>query len=138
MADNISYGRSGASDDEVASAARAADAHAFITALPGSYDTPVGQRGRLLSGGQRQRISLARAFLRDAPVLVLDEPTTGLDEASAQRLLAVIRRFAATRTVIRITHDPHLTAAADTVLRLASRQPREQARDWPLRAIGPG
>jgi len=109
----------------------AADAHAFITALPGGYDTPVGQRGRLLSGGQRQRICLARAFLRDAPVLVLDEPTTGLDEASAQRLLGVIRRFAASHTVILITHDPRLTAAADTVLRLASRQPWEQARDWP-------
>jgi ATP-binding cassette subfamily B protein len=131
VADNIRYGRSGASDDEVAAAARAADAHAFITALPGGYDTPVGQRGRLLSGGQRQRICLARAFLRDAPVLVLDEPTTGLDEASAQRLLAVIRRFAATHTVILITHDPRLTAAADTVLRLASHQPRERARDWP-------
>jgi len=131
VADNIRYGRSGASDDEVAAAARAADAHAFITALPGGYDTPVGQRGRLLSGGQRQRICLARAFLRNAPVLVLDEPTTGLDEASAQRLLAVIRRFAASHTVILITHDPRLTAAADTVLPLASCQPREQARDWP-------
>ncbi len=131
VADNIRYGRTGASDDEVAAAARAAGAHAFITALPGGYDTPVGQRGRLLSGGQRQRICLARAFLRDAPVLVLDEPTTGLDEASAQRLLAVIRRFAASHTVILITHNPRLTAAADTVLRLAGRQPWEQARDWP-------
>jgi ATP-binding cassette, subfamily B, bacterial len=131
VADNIRYGRSGASDDEVAAAARAADAHAFITALPGGYDTPVGQRGRLLSGGQRQRICLARAFLRDAPVLVLDEPTTGLDEASAQRLLAVIRRFAASHTVILITHDPRLTAAADSVLRLASRQPQGHVRDWP-------
>lgn len=130
VADNIRYGPSGASDDEVAAAARAADAHAFITTLPGSYDTPVGHRGRLLSGGQRQRICLARAFLRDAPVLVLDEPTTGLDGASAQRLLVVIRRFAASHTVILITHDPRLTAA-DTVLHLASRQPREQARDWP-------
>jgi ATP-binding cassette subfamily B protein len=119
VADNIRYGRSGASDEEVAGAARTADAHAFITALPGGYDTPVGQRGRLLSGGQRQRICLARAFLRDAPVLVLDEPTAGLDAASAQRLLAVIRRFAASHTVIIITHDPSLTAAADSVLHLA-------------------
>src|SRR5207302_8636626 len=81
--------------------------------------TPVGQRGRVLAGGQRQRIWLARAFLRDAPVLVLDEPTTGLDAASAQRLLAMIRCFAASHTVILITHDPRLTAAADTVLHLA-------------------
>ncbi len=118
VADNIRYGRSDASDREVVAAAQAADAHAFITALPDGYDTAAGQRGRLLSGGQRQRICLARAFLRDAPVLILDEPTTGLDAASAQRLLAVIRRFAAGHTVIVITHDPRITAAADDVLRL--------------------
>ncbi len=127
VADNIRYGRSGASDQEVVAAARAADAHAFITALPDGYDTAAGQRGRLLSGGQRQRICLARAFLRDAPVLVLDEPTTGLDAASAQRLLAVIRRFAAGHTVIVITHDSRIAAAADDVLRLA-RLPRHAPR----------
>jgi ATP-binding cassette, subfamily B, bacterial len=121
VADNIRYGRSGATDREVVAAARAADAHEFITALPESYDTPVGQRGRLLSGGQRQRICLARAFLRDAPVLVLDEPTAGLDMASAQRLLEVIRRFAAGRTAVVITHDPLIAAAADDVLRLPPR-----------------
>jgi ATP-binding cassette, subfamily B, bacterial len=119
VADNIRYGRTGATDDEVAAAARAADAHAFITALPSGYDTPAGQRGRLLSGGQRQRICLARAFLRNAPVLVLDEPTTGLDTDSAERLLAVIRRFAASHTVILITHDPRVVATADDVLYLA-------------------
>ena len=81
---------------------------------------PVGHRGRLLPGGQRQRICLARAFLRDAPVLVLDEPTTGLDAASTGRLMAVIRRFAADHTAIVITHDPRVTAAADDVLQLAS------------------
>jgi ATP-binding cassette, subfamily B, bacterial len=99
-------------------AARAADAHGFISALPDGYDTMVGQRGRLLSGGQRQRISIARAFLRDAPVLILDEPTTGLDTASADRLLTVIHRFAVGHTAIVITHDPRVTAAADDVLRL--------------------
>jgi ABC-type multidrug transport system fused ATPase/permease subunit len=104
-------------------AARAAGAHGFISALPDGYDTVVGQRGRLLSGGQRQRISIARAFLRDAPVLILDEPTTGLDAASTDRLLAVIRRFAADHAAIVITHDPRVTAAADDVLRLASTPP---------------
>jgi ATP-binding cassette, subfamily B, bacterial len=133
VADNIRYGRSGASDQEVAAAARAADADAFITALPGGYDTPVGQRGRLLSGGQRQRICVARAFIRGAPVLVLDEPTTGLDAASAQRLLTVIRHFAASHAVILITHDPRLTAAADTILHL----PPISARSGPSPGIRP-
>jgi ATP-binding cassette subfamily B protein len=138
VADNIRYGRSGASAGEVTAAARAADAHAFITALPAGYDTPVGQRGRLLSGGQRQRICLARAFLRDAPVLVLDEPTTGLDAASAQRLLAVIRRFAASHTVILITHDPRLTAAADTVVRLPPASSQLRPGSSPSLAPAPG
>jgi ATP-binding cassette, subfamily B, bacterial len=118
VADNIRYGRSGAPARDVLAVARAADAHGFISALPDGYDTLVGQRGRLLSGGQRQRICIARAFLRDAPVLILDEPTTGLDAASAGRLLAVIRRFAADHTAIVITHDPRVAAAADDVLRL--------------------
>jgi ATP-binding cassette, subfamily B, bacterial len=118
VAENIRYGRSSASPREIVAAAQAADAHGFISALPDGYDTVVGQRGRLLSGGQRQRICIARAFLRDAPVLILDEPTTGLDRASTERLLTVIRRFAARRTAIVITHDPRVTAAADDVLEL--------------------
>src|SRR5919107_5710479 len=84
--ENIAYGRPGATRAEVEAAARAADAHEFIAALPKGYDTRVGQRGRRLSGGQRQRIAVARAMTRDAPVLVLDEPTTGLDAQSAQRI----------------------------------------------------
>jgi ATP-binding cassette, subfamily B, bacterial len=118
VAENIRYGRSTASPREIVAAAQAADAHGFISALPDGYDTVVGQRGRLLSGGQRQRICIARAFLRDAPVLILDEPTTGLDRASTERLLTVIRRFAARRTAIVITHDPRVAAAADDVLEL--------------------
>jgi ABC-type bacteriocin/lantibiotic exporter with double-glycine peptidase domain len=86
--------------------------------LPGGYGTETGQHGQLLSGGQRQRICLARAFLRGAPALVLDEPTAGLDQASAQRLLDVLRHYAAGHTVIVITHDPLVAAAADDVLRL--------------------
>jgi ATP-binding cassette, subfamily B, bacterial len=118
VAENIRYGRSSASPREVMAAAQAADAHGFISALPDGYDTAAGQRGRLMSGGQRQRICIARAFLRDAPVLILDEPTTGLDTASTERLLAVIRRFAARHTAIVITHDPRVVAAADDVLEL--------------------
>jgi ABC-type multidrug transport system fused ATPase/permease subunit len=103
--DNIAYGRVGATRADVEAAARAADAHDFITALPDGYDTRVGQRGRKLSGGQRQRIAVARAMVRDAPVLVLDEPTTGLDAQSAQRILEPMRRLMAGRATIVIAHD---------------------------------
>jgi ATP-binding cassette, subfamily B, bacterial len=103
--ENIRYGTPGATDEEVVAAAEAADAHEFIVALPQGYDTPAGQRGRGLSGGQRQRVAIARALLRDAPVLVLDEPTTGLDAAAAGRVLAPLRRLMARRTTIVISHD---------------------------------
>jgi ABC-type multidrug transport system fused ATPase/permease subunit len=103
--ENIAYGRAGATRAEVQAAARAADAHEFICALPDGYETRVGQRGRRLSGGQRQRIAVARAMVRDAPVLVLDEPTTGLDASSAQRILRPLRRLMAGRATIVIAHD---------------------------------
>src|SRR3954451_14424604 len=103
--ENIAYGRPGAARAEVEAAARAADAHDFIAALPQGYDTPVGQRGRKLSGGQRQRVAIARAMVRDAPVLLLDEPTTGLDAPSAQRILEPLRRLMDGRATIVIAHD---------------------------------
>ncbi|WP_246083679.1 ABC transporter ATP-binding protein [Nonomuraea diastatica] len=103
--DNIAYGRPGASHDEVIRAAEAAGVHDFVKVLPQGYDTPVGQRGRLLSGGQRQRIAIARAILRDAPVLVLDEPMTGLDAATAAQVMKPLRRLMAGRTTLMITHD---------------------------------
>ncbi|MET9913925.1 ATP-binding cassette domain-containing protein [Streptomyces sp. NPDC006476] len=116
--ENIVYGRPDATDEEVVAAAMAADAHDFVDALPSGYDTPVGKRGSHLSGGQCRRIALARAMLRTAPVLILDEPTAGLDDASAARIMAPLRRLTAGRTTLLITHDLRLTAQANLVLHL--------------------
>jgi ABC-type multidrug transport system fused ATPase/permease subunit len=99
-------------------AARAAGAHDFIVALENGYDTRVGQRGRRLSGGQRQRIAIARALVRNTPVLVLDEPTTGLDAAARDALLAPLRDLARGRTTVVISHDPEVLSWADRVVNL--------------------
>lgn len=103
--DNIAFGCPDATDAEIEAAARAADAHDFVTALPEGYDTPVGGRGRRLSGGQAQRVAIARALVKDAPVLVLDEPTTGLDVASTERLAEPLRRLMAGRATVVISHN---------------------------------
>ena len=118
IADNILAGRPGASHRELAAAARAADADAFIAALPQGYDTPVGPRGRLLSGGQRQRIAIARAMIRDAPILLLDEPTTSLDAEASERILTPIRRLMTGRTTIVISHDLRTVTDAQQILYL--------------------
>jgi ABC-type multidrug transport system fused ATPase/permease subunit len=125
--DNIAYGRPGATEAEIVAAAVAADAHDFITALPDGYDTEIGQRGRLLSGGQRQRIGIARAMVRDAPVLVLDEPTTGLDARTARNVLGPLRRLMAGRTTILITHDLRLAPRADRIVPIGPADPRTLA-----------
>ncbi|MFF0627909.1 ABC transporter ATP-binding protein [Streptomyces sp. NPDC004296] len=103
--DNIAYGRPDADDEAIAAAAHAADAHTFISQLPEGYDTVVGQRGRLLSGGQRRRLAIARAVIRNAPLLILDEPTTGLDAESGRRILQPLRLLMSGRTTILISHN---------------------------------
>jgi ATP-binding cassette, subfamily B, bacterial len=103
--ENIAYGKPGATEEEIAAAAKAADAHEFILGLPDGYDTVVGQKGRLLSGGQRQRLAIARAMIRDAPVLILDEPTTGLDARSGEKVMAPLRRLMSGRTTIVVSHN---------------------------------
>ena len=118
IAENIAFGRPGATRAEVEAAARRADADDFVRRLPQGYDTRVGQRGRSLSGGQRQRIAVARALLRDAPVLFLDEPTTGLDAATSRRLLDAVARHHAGRTVVIATHDPVALEYVDRVISL--------------------
>ena len=102
---NIAYGRPRASEEEIIAAAKAADAQEFIEALPEGYDTVIGQKGRLLSGGQRQRLAIARAMVRDAPVLILDEPTTGLDAESGERVMEPLRRLMEGRATIVISHN---------------------------------
>ena len=111
--DNISYGRPDATDEEIVAAAKAACAHDFIEALPDGYDTVVGRRGATLSGGQRQRIAIARAVIRKSPIVILDEPFTGLDRNNEATVLSALRTLCAGRTAILITHDPAIAALAD-------------------------
>ncbi len=114
--ENIAYGRPDATEEEIMQAARAADAHDFISALPDGYDTLVGQKGRRLSGGQRQRIAIARALIRNAPILILDEPTTGLDAESGQRLWELLRRLMQGRTTIIISHSLMMVHDASAIV----------------------
>ncbi|HEV8473213.1 MAG TPA: ABC transporter ATP-binding protein [Methylomirabilota bacterium] len=102
--ENIAYGRADASEADILAAARAAGAHDFITALPAGYKTPIGERGVSLSGGQRQRLAIARAFVKDAPMLILDEPTSALDAESEAALLAALERLMQGRTTLIIAH----------------------------------
>lgn len=135
--DNIAFGAPKATDEQIAVAARAADADSFIRGLPDGYDTVLGDRGRFLSGGQRQRIAIARAYLRDTPVLVLDEPTTGLDDAAVSRLIGPLRRLMAGRTTILITHDLRLATEAERVVVLADGRITEQRAPTPPRRSRP-
>jgi subfamily B ATP-binding cassette protein MsbA len=102
--ENIGYGRPNASEEEIVAAAKLANAHDFITAMPHGYDTMVGDRGLTLSGGQRQRIGIARAVIRDTPILILDEPTAALDTESERLVIEGLERLMKGRTVITIAH----------------------------------
>ncbi|MFE7838894.1 ABC transporter ATP-binding protein [Streptomyces sp. NPDC057474] len=133
---NIACGRPGASDQAIEDAARTADAHDFITALPDGYDTHVDPNTARLSGGQLQRLAIARAVLRDAPVLVLDEPTTGLDAIAARRIVEPLRRLMAGRTTLMITHDLDLAPDADRILVLDQGRIVESGRHHELLALG--
>ena len=104
MRDNIAFGRPDATEDEIVAAAKLANAHEFITRMPKGYDSLVGDRGSTLSGGQRQRIGIARALIRDNPVLILDEPTAALDAESEALVVEAMERLMKGRTVITIAH----------------------------------
>jgi ATP-binding cassette subfamily B protein/subfamily B ATP-binding cassette protein MsbA len=104
IAENIALGSPGASPAAIEAAARAANAHAFISRLPEGYDTLIGERGATLSGGERQRIAIARAILKDAPILVLDEPTSALDAETERSLMDALERLMRGRTTFVIAH----------------------------------
>jgi len=116
VAENIAAGKIGATREEVIIAAREAHAHDFISTLPEGYDTPLGERGQRLSGGQRQRIAIARAFVRNAPILVLDEATASLDSQSEAEVQKAIDHLAENRTVICVAHRLSTLRSMDTIL----------------------
>lgn len=114
--ENIGYGAPDASQEQIEAAARLASAHEFIEALPEGYDTVLGERGVNLSGGERQRIAIARAAIRDAPILILDEPTTGLDEENARKVTQALDRLTRGHTTFLVTHDLRQVTRADQIL----------------------
>jgi ATP-binding cassette subfamily B protein len=116
IAENIAYGKPDASDDEIIAAAKAAASHDFILNLPEGYETQVGERGSRLSGGERQRISLARAFLRNSPILILDEPTSSVDVKTEAAIMEATERLMSGRTTFMIAHRLSTLKSCDLVL----------------------
>jgi len=136
IADNIAYGRPGATRQEVIQAARDADAHEFIAQMPRGYDSTVGERGLTLSGGQRQRIGIARALIRHAPILILDEPTAALDAEAEQLVLQGLARLRNGRTAIAIAHRLSTVRDADNIVVFKEGIVTEQGRHQELLALG--
>jgi ABC-type multidrug transport system fused ATPase/permease subunit len=132
--ENIAFGRPGAPQEEIERAARLAGAHEFIVDLAKGYDTPIAEAGASLSGGQRQRLCIARAFLRDAPILLLDEPTFGLDPASEAAVTESIRRLAAGRTTVLVAHRLAAVRHADAIIVLRRGRIEEQGSFEELRS----
>jgi len=114
--DNIAYGRPDATEEQIIAAARLANADEFIVRMPRGYDTMIGERGVTLSGGQRQRIGIARALIRDAPILIMDEPTAALDTESEKLVMEGLDRLMKGRTVVTITHRLNTIRGADTII----------------------
>ncbi len=136
VADNIAYGRGGATREEITAAAKLANADEFIEKMPNGYDTMVGDRGDTLSGGQRQRIGIARAIIRNNPILILDEPTAALDTESEQLVIEALERLMKGRTVITIAHRLSTIRDADNILVLKDGIVAEQGTHEQLLALG--
>jgi ATP-binding cassette, subfamily B, bacterial MsbA len=114
--ENIAFGRPDASEEEIVAAAQAAHAHEFVTAFPLGYETPVGEHGAQLSGGQRQRVAVARALVKDAPIVLLDEPTASLDSESERLVQDAIAHLCEGRTTLVVAHRLHTIVQADRIL----------------------
>lgn len=134
--ENIRLGKHGASDEEVLAAAKAANCDEFIRRLPEGYDTPIGENGTRLSGGERQRISIARALLKDAPIVLLDEATASLDVENETRVQAALSRLLAGKTVLVIAHRMRTVEAADRIIVLADGKVAEEGTPAELMAKG--
>ena len=134
--ENIAYGRPDATDDEIREAARRAQADEFINRLPGGYDSPVGERGGHLSVGQRQRIGIARAFLKDAPILLLDEPTSALDPTTEAAIMETIKELMRGRTTLIVTHRLATIHGVDRIVVLEHGRIAEQGTGPELVANG--
>ncbi len=136
VAENIAYGRPDATREEIIAAAVAANADEFIRLLPDGYDTGIGERGATLSGGQRQRLAIARALLKDAPILVLDEPTSALDSRTEALILEALERLMVNRTTFIIAHRLSTIRNADRIVVLKDGTIAEQGRQDDLIAAG--
>lgn len=134
--DNIAYGRLDATQAEIEQAARLANAHNFILHLPQGYDTILGERGATLSGGQRQRIAIARAAIRHAPIVILDEPTTGLDNENERTVTEALERLTQGCTTFWISHNLRATETADLILYIEAGQVLEQGTHAELMRLG--
>jgi len=134
--ENIRYGREDATFEDVVAAARQANAHEFITAMPDGYETVLGERAATLSGGQRQRLAIARAFVRNAPVLVLDEPTTGLDAESSGLVRRALQTLVRGTSTLIISHDFNLIRDADRILAISAGRILEEGTPADLLARG--
>ncbi len=134
--DNIAYGRKGVTEEQIVEAARLANADEFIARMPHGYDTLVGERGESLSGGQRQRIGIARAIIRDNPILILDEPTAALDTESERFVIEALQRLMKGRTVITIAHRLSTIRDADKIIVLKSGMVAEEGNHDELIARG--
>ena len=134
--ENIAYGRLEATNEEIEAAARSAGAHDFIQALASGYETQIGERGVILSGGQRQRLSIARAFLKNAPILILDEPTSALDSATEQLVLEALKRLMKERTTLIIAHRLSTVCEADQIVVLENGTIAERGTHAELLSLG--